>query len=201
MASALTKLRYISYQNYLDDDSLSPDRNYRLLDTGELIEVAEESDLNIRVAFRLLLLLAQIENGAYAERIRNGNKEIQVTPVGDRWVNRKPDLMVLRAEHLDNSKQAILLDTAPPLFVAEVVSPGGKNSDNYQRDYVWKRQQYEELGIPEYWIIDPYLKQVTVLELSDGGYVEQVYATPQQITSSTFPTLTVSVQELLKTDE
>ena len=32
--------RYKSYQEYLDDESLSPDGNYRLLSTGELIEVS-----------------------------------------------------------------------------------------------------------------------------------------------------------------
>lgn len=93
MTYALT--RYKSYQEYLDDDSLSPDGNYRLLSTGELIEVSSENDLNVRIAFRLLVRLLQIEEGKYAERIRNGNREMQVSPVGDKWINRKPDLMVL----------------------------------------------------------------------------------------------------------
>ena len=139
MTYALT--RYKSYQEYLDDDSLPCDGNYRLLSTGELIEVTSESDLNVRIAFRLIVRLLQIEKGKYAERIRNGNREMQVPPVGDKWVNCKPDLMVLQPEHLDIALQAVLLDMVPPLFVAEVVSPGEDNSDNYQRDYVWKRQQ------------------------------------------------------------
>ena len=147
MTYALT--RYKSYQEYLDDESLSPDGNYRLLSTGELIEVTTEDDLNMRIALRLLLLMARLENGLYAERVRD-KKEMQVPPVGDKCVNRVPDLMVMQPEHLEVARQAILLEMVPPLFVAEVVSPGGKNSDNYQRDYVWKRQQYEELGIPEY---------------------------------------------------
>ncbi len=47
MTYALT--RYKSYQEYLDDETLSPNGNYRLLDTGELIELAEENDLNVRI--------------------------------------------------------------------------------------------------------------------------------------------------------
>ncbi len=60
----------------------------------------------------------------------------------------------------------------PPLFVAETVSPGGENSSNYKRDYVWKRQQYEEWCIPEYWIVDRHRAKITVLVLVDGRYQE-----------------------------
>ncbi|MGB3299768.1 MAG: Uma2 family endonuclease [Phormidesmis sp.] len=197
---AYTLSRYQSYQEYLDDESLSPDGNYRLLSTGELIEVAEEDDLNIRIAFRLIALLLRIENGFYLEHIRNGNKEMQVNPVGDRRMNRKPDLMVLQPEHLETAKQAILLGSLPPLFVAEVVSPGSKNSDNYKRDYIWKRQQYEELSIPEYWIIDPHLEKVTVLTLLNGRYEGETYTASEQIISSIFPALNISTQKLLKGD-
>lgn len=195
-----TPTKYKSYQEYLDDEDLSPDGNYRLLSTGELIEVSSENDLNVRIAFRLLLRLAQIEAGKYAERIRNGNREIQVPPVGDKWVNRKPDLMVLQAEHLEATLQAVLLDMVPPLFVAEVVSPGGDSSDNYKRDYVWKRQQYEEIGIPEYWIIDPHREKVTVCVLVDGIYASKEYVAPGQVVSKVFPTLSVTVQALLEGD-
>lgn len=195
MTYALT--RYKSYQEYLDDESLSPDRNYRLLSTGELIEVTTEDDLNMRIALRLLLLIARLENGLYAERIRE-KKEMQVPPVGDKCVNRVPDLMVMQPEHLEIARQAILLEMVPPLFVAEVVSPGSENSENYLRDYVWKRQQYEELGIPEYWIIDPHREQVTVLVLVDETYESKIYSVSEQFVSKIFPTLEVSARALLK---
>lgn len=198
MTYALT--RYKSYQEYLDDETLSPDRNYRLLSTGELIEVSSEDDLNMRIALRLLLALAQLEGGLYAERIRT-TKEMQVPPIGDKCVNRVPDLMVLQPEHLEIARQAVMLEMAPPLFVAEVVSPGGENSDNYLRDYVWKRRQYEALGIPEYWIIDPHLEKVTVLTLVEERYErEAIYRASEQIVSTVFPTLQISVQSLLKGD-
>ncbi len=198
MTYALT--RYKSYQEYLDDDSLSPDGNYRFLSTGELIEVTSEDDLNRRIAFRLLRFLLFAVEDALSECICNGNKEIQVRPVGDRRVNRKPDILVLHPEHLEIARQAVLLEMVPPLFVAEVVSQGGENSDNYQRDYVWKRQQYEEIGIPEYWIIDPHREQVTALVLVDGSYESKVYGASEQISAKVFPTLSVRVEVLLKGD-
>lgn len=89
-----TSTRYKSYQDYLDDESLSTERNYRLLSTGELVEVASEDDLNLWIAVRLLIRIAQLENGFFSDRICNGNKEMQVPPVGDQCVNRKPDVMV-----------------------------------------------------------------------------------------------------------
>ncbi len=194
------RIRYQSYQEYLNNESLSPEGNYRLLSTGELVEVSSEDDLNQLIAVRLLLQIAQLEKGAFAERVRIGNKEIQVRPIGDQRVNRKPDLVVLQTEHLVVAKQAVLLDMVPPLFVAEVVSPGNDNSDNYLQDYVWKRQQYEEMGIPEYWIIDPHREKVTVLGLVDGTYSDREYVAPEQTISKVFPTLSVTVQSLLKGD-
>ncbi|MEL7069186.1 MAG: Uma2 family endonuclease [Cyanobacteria bacterium J06581_3] len=196
MTYALT--RYKSYQEYLDDESLSSEGNYRLLSTGELIEVSEEDDLNRRLALRLLKSLLFAVEDALSECICIGNKELQVKPVGDRRVNRKPDVMVLRPEHLTVARQAVLLEMLPPLFVAEVVSPGGENSDNYKRDYVWKLQQYEEMGIPEYWIIDPHREKVTLLTLVDGTYIGREYVASERIVSKIFPTLSLNIRDLLR---
>lgn len=44
-----------------------------------------------------------------------------------------------------------------PDFVLEVISPGTK-----QRDYVIKLNKYENAGVREYWIVDPYKKRVIV---------------------------------------
>lgn len=57
----------------------------------------------------------------------------------------------------------------PPLLVIEVVSPGDLQRD---RDFIAKRSQYQDCGIPEYWIIDPETKTLLVLELTDKTYTE-----------------------------
>ncbi|PZO14786.1 MAG: hypothetical protein DCF25_14550 [Leptolyngbya foveolarum] len=189
--------RYKSYQDYLDDEDLSSDRNYRLLSTGEVIEVASEDDLNLRIAMRLVALLIQVGPGILAERIRPGNKEIEVRPVGDECINRKPDVMVVDVEHLEAARQAILLGMLPPVFVAEVVSPGPESSENYQRDYVWKREQYEAWQIPEYWILDPHQEKVTVYVLCEGIYKGAVYTGDRQIVSTIFPELVTTADGLL----
>lgn len=197
MTSILTQPRYKSYQEYLDDDSLSPDRNYRLLNTGELIEVASEDDLNLRIAAVVIYLIAQLGDRALSERVRSNSKEIQVSPVGDGCVNRKPDLMILHPDHLTEARQAVLIGMEPPAFVAEVVSPGNEKSDNYLRDYQWKRQQYQSWGISEYWIIDPHRQKVTVLLLKEGVYVAQVYEGNTPIPCATLPALSTTAAEIL----
>lgn len=190
--------RYRSYQEYLDDGELQAEpKNYRLLDTGELIEVASEDDINIQIANRLIAAIQQVMGIAFIDFIRNGNREIQVNPVGDRCVNRLPDLMVIQPSHLKTARQAIKLGDVPPVFVSETVSPGGEFSDNYLRDYVWKRQQYRSLGIDEYWIVDPHRAKVTVLILVDGEYQESVYVNDDKIICATYPTISLTADGLL----
>ncbi len=50
-------------------------------------------------------------------------------------------------------------------LVMEVVSP-----DNPARDLIEKRRDYAEAGIPEYWIVNPLDRSITVLTLADGTY-------------------------------
>jgi Uma2 family endonuclease len=49
-----------------------------------------------------------------------------------------------------------------------------------QRDYVDKRQEYQEAGIAEYWIIDRFQRTLTVIHNQPTGRVEQVI-TEQEI--------------------
>lgn len=195
-----TLRRYSNYQEYLDDDQLHPENNYRLLSTGELIEVACEDEENLWLANVLIAALLQVRGIPFLKLIRIGNKELQVNPIGDKWVNRKPDVMVMRTEHHQDARQAIKFGMGAPEFVAEVVSPGGESSDSYLRDYVWKRQQYQEWQIPEYWIIDPHRAQVTVLTLVEEEYQEAVYQGDVEIVSTVFPLLSLTASKLLAGD-
>lgn len=196
MTATLT--RYHSYQDYLDNHSLS-DGNYRLLSTGEVIQLPAEDDENLVWAFELKLLLSQLPG--LRKLVRGNDTELQVHPVGDRRLNRKPDVMVLRPEHRELFKQtkysAVKFGMPAPVFVAELVSPGNESSDNYKRDYVWKREQYQWWGIPEYWIVDHHRQKVTVLTLDKGTYTEKVYKGDSPIQSTTFPALVVTLADML----
>lgn len=45
-----------------------------------------------------------------------------------------------------------------PALIVEVLSPG-----TARRDLVWKRDLYLRAGVPEYWIVDPAARHVTML--------------------------------------
>ncbi len=193
-----TSVRYKTYAEYLHSD-LSPEGNYRLLSNGEVVELPPEDEENICIATELLFVIGQFVKPRTL--VRTSSTEIQVHPIGDGRVNRAPDLIVLRPEHIelmaDIRKSTVLLGMPAPAFVAEVVSPGGPSSDNYRRDYEWKRQQYQALEIPEYWIIDRHRQQVTVLILREGVYTERLYKGQTIIRSEAFPKINLSATQVL----
>ncbi|WP_338043185.1 MULTISPECIES: Uma2 family endonuclease [Okeania] len=57
----------------------------------------------------------------------------------------------------------------PPLLVVEVVNPG---EIQRERNYIAKRIQYQDCGIPEYWIVDPETKTILILKLIGTSYTE-----------------------------
>ena len=129
-----TLRRYKSYQAYLDDEQLQHEKSYRLLSTGEAVEVPSEDEGNLWLANVFIAALLAVEGIPLLKLIRAGNKELQVKPIGDMRVNRKPDVMVMQPEHHQYARQAIKLGMPAAAFVAEVVSPGNEESDNYLRD-------------------------------------------------------------------
>jgi Uma2 family endonuclease len=71
----------------------------------------------------------------------------------------EPDILFIKAEHADRIQRGHIL--GPADFVIEIVTP-----DSVERDYEKKRDQYARFGIPEYWIIDEELRELTQLRLS-----------------------------------
>jgi Uma2 family endonuclease len=64
-------------------------------------------------------------------------------------------------------------------LVLEIVSP-----DKPERDLVEKREEYAAAGIPEYWIVNPLNRTITVLTLDGDIYREHgVFAPGEQATS------------------
>jgi Uma2 family endonuclease len=158
-----TKQRFYSFEEYLSYDD-GTENLYELFN-GELIAVPPESGENTTIAVFLLLQFAAIVGYA---RVRPHGLELEVR--GEPR-NRYPDLTIIRPEHIEQLQRRNTLRSfmAPPDLVVEVVSPGELQRD---RDYIAKRSQYQDRGVPEYWIVDPQLKSVLVLQLVDQVYIE-----------------------------
>lgn len=111
--------------------------------------------------------------------------------------NRFPDLAVIQPAHgeLLRQRDTIRLFMPPPLVV-EVVSPGNVQRD---RDYIAKRSQYDNRGIPEYWIVDPVQNQLMVLNLIEDHYQSRIFRGSELIQSRVLAGLDLRVNQLLQT--
>jgi Uma2 family endonuclease len=168
----VTHPRFESFEDYLDytDDN---NRLYELFN-GELVQVPPESGFNIGIANFLFSCFLPIFGYL---RVRGHGLELEVN--GEPR-NRYPDLTIIKAEHIEQlqSRNTIRLQMAPPDLVVEVVSPGNLQRD---RDYIAKKMQYQDRDIPVYWIIDPQVKEIMVLTLTDTGYQSQIYRGNDQL--------------------
>lgn len=184
-----TKLRFATFDEYLAFDG-GTDKLYELLHGG-LVELPPESGENVGIANFLFLQFALILGHL---RVRGHGLELEV------WgepKNRYPDLTVIREEHIEQlqRRNTLRLSMAPPLLVIEVVSPG---EESQVRDYGEKRAQYQDRGIPEFWLIDPSQQRVTVLVLEGAIYKELgVFQASDVIQSLGFPELALTATQVL----
>lgn len=103
---------------------------------------------------------------------------------------REPDLVYVRPERGEYCGQPEGADLA-----VEVISPG---DENRRRDLETKRWEYAQAGIPEYWIVDPEKRQITVLVLDGPTYREHgVFVLSDVVTSVVLPGLALPVAEVL----
>ncbi|MEH2064476.1 MAG: Uma2 family endonuclease [Nostoc sp.] len=117
-----------------------------------------------------------------------------------------PDILLLNHDNLVNeplwSKQSTVIQAASIPLAVEVVST------NWRDDYYDKFRDYEEMGIPEYWIVDyaaiggkrftgnPKQQTITICELVDGDYQMTVFRGNNFITSPLFPQLNLTAQQI-----
>jgi Uma2 family endonuclease len=119
-----------------------------------------------------------------------------------------PDLLVLNRENLVNEKlwkkESILSQGASIPLVIEIVST------NWRDDYYLKYADYEEMGIPEYWIVDyaalggrnfignPKQPTISVCNLVDGEYQISKFRDSDRIISQTFPEINLTANQIFQ---
>ncbi|MFN6540521.1 MAG: Uma2 family endonuclease [Nostoc sp. EkiNYC01] len=119
-----------------------------------------------------------------------------------------PDVLLLNRPNLINEplwkkESTISQPTSIPIIV-EVVST------NWRDDYLKKYADYEQMGIPEYWIVDYAAlggrefigkpKQPTILigSLDEGEYQIGKFRGTDRIQSRTFPELNLTAQQIFQ---
>lgn len=193
-----TSLTFAEFIVQFGDDS-----RYELID-GELVEM-EPTGLHEQVAgfinLQLNLAIAQL-NQPYFIPMRCLIKPLSLMSAF------KPDVIVLdrpalEAEPLWRREPIITLGSSVKVVV-EVVST------NWQNDYARKFDDYQALGIPEYWIVDylglggtffigsPKQPTITICHLQNNRYVMHKFCGEDSLTSITFSKLQLTAQQVFR---
>jgi Uma2 family endonuclease len=85
---------------------------------------------------------------------------------------REPDLLFVAAEHLHRLRDTYL--DGPADLAVEIISPESAGRDRGDKFY-----EYEQAGIPEYWLLDPQARRVEFYQLDPAG-VYQLIAPDQE---------------------
>ncbi|MEG4332671.1 Uma2 family endonuclease [Microcoleus sp. AT9_A2] len=116
---------------------------------------------------------------------------------------RNPDVGVVKASVWNSNVRGYGALTEPIQLAVEVTST------NWEDDYVDKLDEYQRLGIYEYWIVDylaiasraylgnPKIPTVFVYSLENGSYLVQSFTGNERIMSKTFPELEITVEQLV----
>lgn len=87
---------------------------------------------------------------------------------------REPDILFVSSERLDIIEETYLSEPAD--LVVEIISP-----DSISRDRGRKFTEYEQSGINEYWIIDPYRGEALFYQLGEDGHYYSVKSSSSEI--------------------
>jgi len=138
------------------------------------------------------------------------NKQVRLNNApGENESSRKADIVVFTREEWQRMRQSSASAAAyvPPPLVIEVVST------NWRDDYRIKLNEYETLGIPEYWIVDyaglggiqyigsPKQPTVTINRLIKDEYQAQRYQGDAAILSPLFPQLALITHQIVALTE
>ena len=119
-----------------------------------------------------------------------------------------PDVLVLNKVNLKNEplyeKESTVSQSQSIPLVIEVVST------NWSDDYALKFEEYENIGIAEYLIVDylglggkkfignPKLPTITLCQLEDGEYKSTLYQGDEVIQLKSFPELKLTAKEIFQ---
>lgn len=181
-----TARQNLTFEDYLSHDD-GTDNHYELVD-GQLI---------LRNPPRIghFLVAKFLEQQFDAEIQRMALPWMTLREAGIRTgynKSRLADICVVTKEQAQNLMGESAVFQTPPRLIVEVVSP-----ESATRDYRYKRSEYAVLGVPEYWVVDPLMAQVTLLLWEEGFYEEAQFRDNQAIPSPTFPELSLTVEQIL----
>jgi Uma2 family endonuclease len=202
MTQALPKL--VTFEEFIDRIPENSGIRYEL-HNGEIVEMAQPVGDHEEVkGFLGVEIPVEIKRLALPYFIPN---QVIVKPP-EKDSGYFPDVLVLNRANLVNEplwkkSSTLSLGASIPLVI-EVVST------NWRDDYHLKFADYEEMGIPEYWIVDyaalggrnfignPKQATISICNLVDGEYQISKFRENDIIVSKTFPELNLTANQIFQ---
>ncbi len=172
------KLAYEDYARLPDDERCE------LID-GELIPMPSPKEIHQAICGAIFMSVGMFVNAAMLGRTYFAPFDVILSDFNV----VQPDIIFV-----SNARAHIIDDYVhgAPDLVVEILSP---STADYDR--TTKRELYERYGVPEYWLVDPYAKTITILRMGADGYnVHAVYGEGDTLTSPTLAGFALDLGEL-----
>lgn len=106
-----------------------------------------------------------------------------------------PDLIFITHERIDEilNKKDEKFHGAPEIVI-EILSPGRVNA---RRDLQIKRELYEIYRVPEYWVVNPFEKEIIVFRRGDEGLRQaRIYRENEAVETPFLPKFKLKIRDL-----
>lgn len=198
MTQAATRPK-LTFEDYIDFCAQTDDR-YELV-RGELVKMNPPTVLHYRIA----KFLEQVLDRAIDEHFSLDDWET-FRDAGQRTEDdssRLPDIAIVAKAEAEALLRQTAVFQSPSLLVVEIVSPSSAS-----QDYDEKLQEYQALGIKEYWVVDyeglgaakhigfPKAPTLTIYELIAEKYQAKRFRGDDKLESPTFKRLNLTANQV-----
>ncbi|MFB2772656.1 Uma2 family endonuclease [Pelatocladus sp. BLCC-F211] len=190
----------LTFDQFIDN---YPEEGFYELVNGEIIEVRSTRNHDDVANFLLFAFNDEIRQLKLNYVVNNTAVFRTITASGTEQ-GRKPDVSVINRDTWRSNRSDYSALEEPIQLAVEVTST------NWEDDYIDKLDEYQRLGISEYWIVDylaigkreylgnPKVPSVFVFLLdTDGKYQLTKFTGTERIISRTFPELSLTAEQVL----
>lgn len=153
-AMPLSPVTYEQFLAWADEDTLAE------WVKGEIVMTSPASFRHQDITDFLLSVMRPVIEQQKAGRLISAPFQMRLAESG-----REPDLLFVAENHRERIRDTYL--DGPADLVVEIISPESVGRDRGQKFY-----EYEQAGIPEYWLIDPLRKRAEFYQLDGEGWYQ-----------------------------
>lgn len=192
----------LTFKQFIEQD-IAEEGRYELVN-GEIVRILPTRQHDNIAEFMSDIFKEEVKRLNLNYRV-SGRIMIRTLTSNGKEQGRFPDVSVVDKTLWDSNLSAYTAFIEPLQLAVEVVST------NWEDDYIDKLDEYQRLGIKEYWIIDylaigsrnylgnPKVPTVFVYLLDENGaYQSTSYTGTERILSQTFPEVVLTVEQVLE---